>query len=226
MGLRDHETDRLGTSRGDLEITFLGHGSLLFTFHEERIYVDPFSEVADYATLPKADLVLISHEHSDHLDPQALACIRTEATDIVCTEHCREKVDGGTIMRNGDVTVIRGLQIEAIPAYNLIHKRDSGDPFHPHGDGNGYVITFGDLRVLVAGDTENTPELKTQSDIDVAFLPMNLPYTMTPEMVADVAVVMQPSILYPYHFGSTDTSQLIDLLKDHPEIDVRIRSLA
>jgi len=226
MSLHEYETDALETSGGDLEITSLGHGSLLLTYAGKRIYVDPFSRVADYATLPKAAIVLITHEHRDHLDPEALAHIRTEATDVICTECCEEHVEGGTVMRNGDVTVVQGLRIEAIPAYNVIHKRESGDPFHPCGDGNGYVVTFGDLRVLIAGDTENTPELKTLSDIDVAFLPMNLPYTMTPEMVADAAIAIRPRILYPYHFGSTDTSVLVDLLKDHPEIEVRIRNLA
>ncbi len=226
MPLNEHETDRLKTSDGDLEITFLGHGSLLFTHAGQQIYVDPFSQVADYATLPKADVVLITHEHRDHLDPEALAHVRTDATDVICTEQCAERIEGGTPMRNGDVAVVRGLRVEAIPAYNVLHKRERGDPFHPCGDGNGYVVTFGDVRALIAGDTENTPELKAQADIDVAFLPMNLPYTMTPEMVADVAIAMHPRILYPYHFGSTDTSQLVDLLKDQSEIDVRIRSLA
>jgi L-ascorbate metabolism protein UlaG (beta-lactamase superfamily) len=226
MSLHEYETDTFETSGGELEITFLGHGSLLFTYGEKRIYVDPFGRVADYSTLPKADVVLITHEHRDHLDPEALAHIRTDATDVICTECCKGQIEGGTVMRNGDVNVVQGLRVEAIPAYNLLHKRESGDPFHPCGNGNGYIVTYGDLRVLVAGDTENTPELKTQSDIDVAFLPMNLPYTMSPEMVSDVASALKPRILYPYHFGSTDTSQLADLLKGHPEIDVRIRNMA
>ncbi len=226
MPLSEYETDSLETSAGDLEITFLGHGSLLFTHGGKRIYVDPFSRVADYSTLPKADVVLITHEHRDHLDPEALAQIRTDATDVLCTELCEGQIEGGTVMRNGDVVEVQGLHVEAIPAYNLVHKRESGDPFHPSGNGNGYVVTFDDLRVLVAGDTENTPELKAQSDIDVAFLPMNLPYTMTPEMVADVAIAMKPRILYPYHFGSTDTRRLVELLDDRPEIEVRIRNLA
>jgi len=226
MPIQGVETDTFTTSDGKLEITFLGHGSLLFTFGGKRIYVDPFSRVADYSTLPKADAVLITHEHRDHLDPEALAHVRTDATEVVHAALCADKIEGGTVMRNGDVAIVTGLSVEAIPAYNVLHKRESGDPFHPCGDGNGYIITFGDLRVLVAGDTENTPELKTLRDIDIAFLPMNLPYTMTPEMVADAAVAMKPRILYPYHFGSTDTSKLVGLLADHPEIEVRIRKLA
>ena len=226
MSLSQFETDALETSGGELEITFLGHGSLLFAYGGKWIYVDPFSRVADYSTLPKADVVLITHEHRDHLDPEALAQIRTDATAIICTELCEGQIEGGTVMRNGDVTVVQGLNVEAIPAYNLLHRRESGDPFHPSGNGNGYIVTFGDLRVLIAGDTENTPELKAVSDIDVAFLPMNLPYTMTPEMVADVATAMKPRILYPYHFGATDTSLLTDLLVGNPEIEIRIRNLA
>ena len=226
MSLSQFETDALETSGGELEITFLGHGSLLFAYGGKWIYVDPFSRVADYSALPKADVVLITHEHRDHLDPEALAQIRTDATAIICTELCEGQIEGGTVMRNGDVTVVQGLNVEAIPAYNLLHRRESGDPFHPSGNGNGYIVTFGDLRVLIAGDTENTPELKAVSDIDVAFLPMNLPYTMTPEMVADVATAMKPRILYPYHFGATDTSLLTDLLVGNPEIEIRIRNLA
>jgi L-ascorbate metabolism protein UlaG (beta-lactamase superfamily) len=128
-------------------------------------------------------------------------------------------------MKNGEMKTEDGLQIEAVPAYNLVHLRPGGEPFHPKGDGNGYIITFGGKRVYVAGDTENTPEMKALKNIDIAFLPMNLPYTMKPEMVGDAARAFKPKILYPYHYGSTDTGRLVDLLKDSPEIEVRIRKL-
>jgi L-ascorbate metabolism protein UlaG (beta-lactamase superfamily) len=128
-------------------------------------------------------------------------------------------------MNNGDVKTVEGLKIEAVPAYNIVHKRDTGQPFHPKGIGNGYIITFGGKRVYVAGDTENTPEMKSLKNIDIAFLPMNIPYTMTPEMVADAAKAFKPKILYPYHFGETDTSKLVSLLKETPEIEVRIRKM-
>lgn len=222
----EFETDIIETSAGDLEMTFLGHGSLMFRLGEKVIHIDPFGRVADYASLPKANLVLITHEHQDHLDTQALAQIRTDDTEIVMTELCESTVEGGIVMRNGDVNVVQGVTIEAVPAYNLIHTRDSGDPFHPCGDGNGYVLTFGDTRVYIAGDSENTPEMMTLKNIDVAFLPMNLPYTMTPEMVAEAARAINPSLLYPYHYGNTDTSELVELLKDRSDIEVRIRSLA
>ena len=219
------QTDTVKTSAGDLKITFLGHGTLYFTFGGKIIHVDPYSAVADYSRLPKADIILITHEHRDHLDLKALAPLRQAHTTVVLTENCAKQVEGGIVMKNGDVTTIERLKIEAVPAYNIVHKRDNGQPFHPQGDGNGYIISFGDQRVYVAGDTENIPEMKNLRGIDIAFLPMNLPYTMTPEMVADAAKILRPKILYPYHFGETDTSKIVNLLKDTPGIEVRIREM-
>jgi len=219
------ETDVVKTSAGDLTITFIGHGTLMFNFGGKVIHVDPYSDVADYSTLPKADLILLTHEHRDHLDLKALNAVRTEKTVVVLTETCAKQVQGGMVMMSGDVKTVEGLNIEAVPAYNLVHKRDTGQPFHSKGVGNGYVITFGDKRVYVAGDTENTPEMKALKNIDIAFLPMNLPYTMTPEMVADATKAFKPKILYPYHFGETDTSKVVSLLKDTPEVEVRIRKM-
>ena len=127
-------------------------------------------------------------------------------------------------MRNGDETTAAGYHIEAVPAYNIVHTRSEGQPYHPKGNGNGYIITFGDTRVYVAGDTENTPEVKALKDIDIAFLPMNLPYTMTPEMVADAAKAFRPKVLYPYHFGDTDTNELVELMAGEEGIEVRVRA--
>jgi L-ascorbate metabolism protein UlaG (beta-lactamase superfamily) len=181
--------------------------------------------MADYTKLPKADIILLTHEHRDHLDPKVLGILRTEKTVIVLTQTCAKQIEGGIIMNNGDLKTIEGLKIEAVPAYNIVHKREGGQPFHPKGIGNGYVITFGDKRVYVAGDTENTPEMKELKNIDIAFLPMNLPFTMTPEMVADAAKAFKPKILYPYHYSKTDPSNLLNLMKDTKEIEVRIRKM-
>ena len=219
------EQDVIKTGAGDLTITFIGHGTLMFAFGGKTIHVDPVGQYADYAKFPKADLILITHGHRDHLDPKAVAMLRQPSTEIVLTQAAAGLVAGGLVMANGEVKTVMGLGIEAVPAYNLVHKRESGEPFHPKGEGNGYIITFGDKRVYVAGDTENTPEMKALKGIDIAFLPMNLPYTMTPEMVADAARAFKPKILYPYHFGKTDTAGLVALLKDHPEIEVRIRRM-
>jgi L-ascorbate metabolism protein UlaG (beta-lactamase superfamily) len=151
--------------------------------------------------------------------------LRTEKTKVVLTELCAEKVQDGLVMKNGDVKQVDGISVEAVPAYNLVHKRENGDFFHPRGEGNGYVLTFGNTRVYIAGDTENTPEMKALQDIDYAFLHMKLPYTMTPEMVADAAMAFRPKVLYPYHFGETDTSRIIELLKDERGIEVRVRPM-
>jgi L-ascorbate metabolism protein UlaG (beta-lactamase superfamily) len=220
------ETDPIQTSAGELEITFIGHGTLMMEFNKKVIHIDPWSQFTDYANLPKADIVLITHEHHDHLDPKAIEAVRTEKTILILTQICAGQIDGGTVMNNGDVKTIDGIKIEAVPAYNIEHMRSPGTPFHPRGDGNGYIITFGDKRVYIAGDTEKTPELKSIKNIDIAFLPMNLPYTMTPEMMADAAKALKPKILYPYHFGQTDTSKLAELLKDEPGIEIRIRKMA
>lgn len=221
-----YETDVIATSSGPLRITFLGHGSLLFTFQGKNIYVDPFSRVADYAQLPAADIILITHEHADHLDLAAITSIRTPATQIVLTETCAVQIPEGIVMHNGDVHTIDDLCIEAVPAYNILHKRDNGQPFHPQGRGNGYVLAFGDQRIYIAGDTENIPEMQQLQNIAIAFLPMNLPYTMTPEMVADAAKTFKPRVLYPYHYGSTNVTELVELLGAEKNIEVRIRKLA
>jgi L-ascorbate metabolism protein UlaG (beta-lactamase superfamily) len=218
-------TDRIPTSAGPLEITFLGHGTLMLTFKGTIVHIDPYSTVADYAALPRADLILLTHDHADHLDEAALALVRTPATDIVLPPVCADRVQGGLILKNGDTRTVRGITVTAVPAYNLVHHRDNGEPFHPRGVGNGYLLDFGDTRLYVAGDTENTPEMAALKDVDIAFLPMNLPYTMTPEMVADAARAFRPRILYPYHYGDTDPQRLVELLRDQADIEVRIRPM-
>jgi L-ascorbate metabolism protein UlaG (beta-lactamase superfamily) len=218
-------SDVIHTSAGDLTMTFLGHATLMFQIGGKVIHIDPVGREADYSKLPKADLILVTHEHGDHLDPKAIAEIRKPDTRIVVSRSCAGKVEGAQVMRNGDVRDELGYHIEAVPAYNLVHMRAPGHPYHPKGDGNGYVITFGKTRVYIAGDTENTPEMKALKDIDVAFLPMNLPYTMTPEMVADAAEAFRPRILYPYHYGDTDPQLLVKLLAKDSDIEVRVRDL-
>lgn len=221
----EFEKDVLNTSLGELEISFIGHGTLMFKFAGKVIHVDPVSMVTDYSKMPKADLILITHDHKDHLDSEALSHIKTAETTLLVTKTCAEKMGNGEIMSNGESTTWNKIKIEALPAYNLVHRRENGELFHPKGIGNSYLLTFGHQRVFIGGDTENIPEIKALKNINVAFLPMNLPYTMTPEMVADAAQAFAPKILYPYHYGETDPMQLVSLLKKHPEIEVRIRSM-
>ncbi len=220
-----YKTDRIKTAAGDLEITFIGHGSLMCRFNEMVIHIDPVSDMGDYSQLPKADIILVTHDHFDHFNQSTIKMLSKEGTEIIGSETCAKEAAKCEVMKNGETRTVKGLKIEAVPAYNIKHMRSPGNPFHPKGVGNGYVITFGDKRLYAAGDTENIPEMKKLSGIDIAFLPMNLPYTMTPEMVSDAALMFKPKILYPYHFGETDTSKLVDLLKDKPEIEVRIRDL-
>ena len=219
------ETDVFKTSSGDLKITFIGHGTLMFQFAGKTIHVDPVSKEADYNKLPKADLIVITHEHADHLDLKAIETLCTAKTELVLNKASAKQLKDGRVMKNGDVRTVLGIRIEAVPAYNIVHMRSPDVPFHPKGIGNGYIISFGDKRVYIGGDTENTPEMKALKNIDIAFLPMNLPYTMTPEMVADAAMTFRPKILYPYHYGETDTSKLTALLKDEKGIEVRIRKM-
>jgi L-ascorbate metabolism protein UlaG (beta-lactamase superfamily) len=208
-----------------LVITFISHATLILTYGGIVIHVDPVGEYADYTALPKADIVLVTHEHSDHLDPRAIAAVRTGATTVIMGSQCVGKVPAGEVMRNGEERTVKGVRIEAVPAYNIVHMRAPGSPFHPKGNGNGYVLTLGDRRVYVAGDTENTREMKALKGIDIAFLPMNLPYTMTPEMAADAALAVRPKVLYPYHFGDTDTAKLASLLASARDVEVRVREM-
>ena len=204
---------------GDFRITFIGHGTLMITYADKVIHVDPVSMYADYGTLPKADLILVTHEHGDHLDSKAIQAITTSRTTLIANQSSAKNLNNATVMKNGDTRTVDGIIIEAVPAYNPEKQ------FHPKGNGNGYVLTLGGRRVFVAGDTENVPEIKALKDIDVAFLPMNLPFTMTPEQVADTAKAMKPKILYPYHFGETDTNALVQLMNDEKDIEVRIRDM-
>lgn len=220
-----HVSDVFSTSQGELVVEFVGHGSLFFRFAGKVIHVDPVGQYGDYTKMPKADLVLVTHEHRDHLDLGAIESLRKQETQILANKATAQQIQGAVGLENGETKEVLGIRVEAVPAYNLVHMRSPGVPFHPKGQGNGYVITFAEKRVYVAGDTENTPEMKALRQIDIAFLPMNLPYTMTPEMVAEAAKSFKPRILYPYHYGDTDPQQLVELLRDTPEVEVRIRPM-
>ncbi len=170
--------------------------------------MDPVGSEGDYAILPKADLILVTHEHGDHLDPETIRGLLKAGTQVVVSPSCAGKLKDAVVMMNGERRSFQGFEVEAVPAYNIVHKRPDGSPFHPKGQGNGYVLTIGGKRIYIAGDTEPVPEMAALKDIDIAFLPMNLPYTMSPEMTAEAARTIRPRILYPYHFGSTDTGRL------------------
>ena len=225
MAQKNYQTDTIPASSGNLMITFLGHGSLMFTFDSTVVHVDPYSKVANYSALPDADLVLITHHHQDHLDTAALNQVLKQGTVILGSQTVAGSVKDAFVMKNGDSKTIKGVGINAVPAYNIVHKRDNGQPFHPKGEGNGYIIIIKGKKIYIAGDTENTPEMKQFKEIDIAFLPVNLPYTMTPEMAADAARAIRPKILYPYHYGDTEIPRLTELLKNDKDIEVRMRDM-
>jgi len=179
IGQGEYEQDIISTSDGELEMTFIGHGTLMFRYQEQVVHVDPAGMFGDYSALPQADVILITHSHGDHYDPAAIEELSTEDTEVVVCASLEGEVDGAVVMENGESTRLHDLIIESVPAYNIVHMRSENTPYHAKGDGNGYVITFGDTRVYVAGDTENTPEMKSLENIHVAFLPMNLPYTLS-----------------------------------------------
>jgi L-ascorbate metabolism protein UlaG (beta-lactamase superfamily) len=223
-----YQQDVIQTDDSELKITFIKHSSLVFEYDDKVIHIDPVLRMGDYSSLPNADLIMITHAHGDHFDLNAIEKIRKPSAKVVVTKKCMENsehLENALIMNDHEEKFVSGIKIRSVPAYNIKHKRENGNLYHPKGEGNGYIFKFGNKNVYVAGDTENTPEMKSLKNIDVAFLPMNLPYTMTPEMVADAARSFEPDILYPYHFGRTNTQKLVDLLADEQQIDVRIRDM-
>ncbi|MFB3777476.1 MAG: MBL fold metallo-hydrolase [Bryobacteraceae bacterium] len=208
------------TDAGPVRLTIVNHASFVMELGGQVIHVDPVG-AARYEGLPQADLILITHTHPDHLDPAALAKLRKEGTIIIGPEAAAKSVPGLTVLRNGESRQVGPTNIEAVPAYNL-PKAGGGQIFHPKGEGNGYVTTFAGRRCYIAGDTQAIPEMATLKSIEVAFLPMNQPYTMTPEEVAAAARSFNPMVLYPYHSRGSDTALLVKLLEGSG-IQVRLR---
>ncbi len=220
------------TSAGPLAVTPVYHGSLMFEWNGKVIHVDPWSQ-GDYSDKPKADLIMITHQHSDHLDMPLIEKLSKEGTVLGVTAKVAEQLadyewssePNYKLMAYGDSGEFHGIGVKAVPAYNLVRERSPGVKYHPQGEGNGYILTFADKTVYVAGDTEFIPEMKDLKGIDIAFLPCNLPYTMTLEEAANAARAIKPGIFYPYHCRGTEVSKLKEILADVPEIEVRIADI-
>ncbi len=215
--------DTLKSSSGDVIITFIGHGSLLLQWGERNIYIDPSSQKADLYQFPKADMLFVTHHHNDHCDPAALKALTNDKTKTFMSEIAHEKWHQGMVLYPKQQLSIDGVGITVVSAYNLVNKNEEGVPYHKEGQCNSYILTLGDLRIFIGGDTENTPEMKALKNIDAAFLPMKLPYTMSPEMVVDAVKGFKPKILYPYHYDRKMLPELTELMKNIPEVELRIR---
>jgi L-ascorbate metabolism protein UlaG (beta-lactamase superfamily) len=224
----NHQADIVETSKGPLKITPLFHGSVMLEFDGKVIHIDPWSQ-ADYTGIPKADLIVITHTHADHMDAGLLKTLRKDSTILVgppaVTDTLNGTVGDTDAISNGEKKTFLGIEIEAVPMYNLKLGSGPGKPFHHKGIGNGYILTFGDTRVYFSGDTECVPEMKALTNISVAFVAMNPPRTMPPAEAAACVAAFRPKIVYPYHYRGQNTQEFADALKNTPDVEVRLRKL-
>ena len=218
------ECDVFTTPSGKrLEFHALMHGSIRIVFDGTEIQVDPVTKLGDrtvdFTSMPKAQYILVTHEHGDHFDKQAIATLTADDTQLITNRRCADMLGYGVALSNGDKLQQPHFLLEAVPAYNTTEGHLQ---FHPKGRDNGFVLNIDGTRIYIAGDTEDIPEMAQLSDIDIAFLPCNQPYTMTPEQLIKAARSFKPKVLFPYHYGQTDVSALPEALKPDG-IDVRIR---
>ncbi len=221
--------DTIATDKGDLVIHPFHHASMLLTWNGIHILVDPAPPVsgpkpadvtAEYKAVAPPDLILVTHEHPDHFSVPILEAVTGADTTLVTCQDVADKLPDElkaktTVMANGDSGTVKGVTIAAVPAHNTTAERTK---FHPPGRDNGYVLTLGDKRIYIAGDTEETPEMKALTGIDVAFLPMNLPYTMSIEQAAQAVKDFRPKIVYPYHYAGSDVNAFKTLVGDAADV--------
>ena len=234
-GQPSYEVDEFTTASGKtIKFHALMHACIRIQYDGKEIQIDPVSKLGNrtinYAEMPKADYIFVTHEHADHYDANALKTLIADRTQLVMNKRCADMYGSGRVMvrsalgtlrsaKNGDKLQLGDITVEAVAAYNSTPGREQ---FHPKGRDNGYILTIDGLRIYIAGDTEDIPEMSAIKDIDIAFLPCNQPYTMTPEQLIRAAKVIKPRVLFPYHYGQTDLSTVPAALKG-TGIDVRIR---
>jgi L-ascorbate metabolism protein UlaG (beta-lactamase superfamily) len=208
------------TSAGAVKVTPLYHATMLIEAGGENIYVDP-AKPANFSGLPKADLILVTDIHGDHMDPEAIASISKPGAQIFAPPAVVATVTTAAAISNGESKSWDGWTIEAIPMYNLKRGPEAGKLYHDKGRGNGYVLTYGGKRFYISGDTEGTPEMRALKNIDVAFVCMSLPYTMPPDEAADAVKAFHPKIVIPYHYHGSDLTVFENALKG-TGIEVRV----
>ena len=218
------EIDTFTTKSGKtIKFYTLMHASIRIVFEGKEIEIDPVRKLGnrtiDYTTVPKADYIFVTHEHGDHFDKEAIATLTNDKTQFITNTRCAGMIGYGKAMKNGDQLQVDDIHVEAVPAYNITEGHQQ---FHPKGRDNGYVLTIDGLRIYIAGDTEDIPEMASLKDIDIAFLPCNQPYTMTTDQLQKAARVIKPRVLFPYHYSQTDLSAAAEQLQKEG-IDVRVR---
>lgn len=220
-----YELDVFKTKSGKtVKFYALVHASIRIVYDGREIEIDPVSKlgnkVIDYAAMPKADYLFVTHEHGDHFDREAIKVLTGDKTQLVMNQRCADMYGAGKAMTNGDkLRLADDFTVEAVPAYNTTEGRSQ---FHPKGRDNGYLLNLDGLRIYIAGDTEDIPEMSKIKDVDIAFLPCNQPYTMTPEQLVKAAKTLKSRVLFPYHYGQTDVSSLPSQLQSEG-VEVRIR---
>jgi L-ascorbate metabolism protein UlaG (beta-lactamase superfamily) len=216
------DSDSVSTSDGAVTVTPIQHASFTLAAHGKLIYVDP-SPAQLFKGKPPADLILITDIHGDHMDAGAVKELSKAGTKIIAPAAVAKTINAAQILSNGQTTSWEGWEIEAVPMYNEKRGPSPGKLFHTKGRGNGYILTYGGKRFYISGDTEGTPEMRALKNIDVAFVCMNLPYTMPVEEAADAVKAFHPRIVYPYHYRGQDPEKFAELLKGSG-IEVRLRN--
>ena len=223
-GNGNYAVETFKTKHGEVAINLIKHGSIAISFKDVTIQCDPVASMGkstDYANdFGKAAFIFITHEHGDHFNPETIATLYDENSVLVLNEKSQKQLGYGDIMHNGDERQLtKDIKVEAVPAYNTTPGREN---LHPFGNGNGYVFTIDGLRIYVAGDTEDVPEMANLKDIDIAFLPCNQPFTMTVDQIVSAVGMFHPKVVFPYHFSQTDVSVLPGML---PDTDVRLHEM-
>ena len=226
----NRQADVMQTSKGELRLTPLYHGSVMFEFGGKVIHVDPWSQ-GDYTGLPQADLIVVTHTHADHLDRAIIDKLRKPGTLFVGppaaidTLNCAPGCGVVETVGDSEKKTVMGIEFEGVPMYNLVNGSVPGMPYHHKGIGSGYVLNFGDARVYMSGDTECTPEMKSLKNISVAFVAMNPPRTSSTAEAAECTKAFKPKIVYPYHYRGSKIEEFAEALKGTAGVEVRMRKL-